>query len=198
MVDAGSRDNNVNGWPQGRPGRRHGLPRSPRRLRNDCASLASSARFRIGVRVLAGGTPSGYPGSPPPPTASRHVLGRAATPRLGAGPTPLIGLRGGCNGLIALLLGLLAADALGRHFLLHPLHSQFGKSASRDPHAGSPHPWRAAHGPIWSGGSDPAGTPRQEPRRRGRYAGRSLTPSTITLLLASATGHDRFGIISGT
>jgi hypothetical protein len=59
MVDAGSRDNNVNGWPQGRPGRRHGLPRSPRRLRNDCASLASSARFRIGVRVLAGGTSMG-------------------------------------------------------------------------------------------------------------------------------------------
>jgi hypothetical protein len=176
-----------------------------------CETIVQALRVPLGSVSVSGswpaarawaslppGTPSGHLGSPPPPTASRHVLGRAATPQLGAGPTPLIGLRGGCNGLIALLLGLLAADALGRHFLLHPLHSQFGKSASRDPHAGSPHPWRAAHGPIWSGGSDPAGTPRQEPRRRGRYAGRSLTPSTITLLLASATGHDRFGIISGT
>jgi hypothetical protein len=33
-------------------------------------------------------------------------------------PQPVIGLQAGCNGLIALLPGLLAADALDRHCLL--------------------------------------------------------------------------------
>jgi hypothetical protein len=67
--------------------RQHGACRPPGRPRNGLASLGYSARFRISHDVgrldslwtsAAPGTPSGYLGSPPPPTARRHVLGGAA------------------------------------------------------------------------------------------------------------------------
>jgi hypothetical protein len=38
---------------------------------------------------------------------------------------PLLGLLAGCNGVIALLLGLLPAAPLGRQFVLHPLERLF-------------------------------------------------------------------------
>jgi hypothetical protein len=69
--------------------------------------------------VLAGGTSMGLAGR----LKRLCLLGFLDHHRF---PQPLIRLRAGCNGLIALLLGLLAADALDRHFLLHHLHSQFG------------------------------------------------------------------------
>ena len=40
-------------------------------------------------------------------------------------PQPLLGLLAGCNGVIALLLGLLPAAPLDRQFVLHPLEGLF-------------------------------------------------------------------------
>jgi hypothetical protein len=104
-----------------------------------CETIVQALRVPLGSVSVSGswpaarawaspppGTPSGYRGHhrlPPLADTSRAALQRRDQE---PGPTPLIGLRAGCNGLIALLLGLLAADALDRHFLLHHLHSQFG------------------------------------------------------------------------
>jgi hypothetical protein len=99
-------------------GRQHGPPRSPDRLRNGLASLAYSARFRIShdvgrLQIVCGpqrhlgrlrGT-WGHHRLPPLADTSWAALQRRDQE---PGPTPLIGLRAGCNGLIALLLGLLA------------------------------------------------------------------------------------------
>jgi hypothetical protein len=95
-----------------------GPPRSPDRLRNGLASLAYSARFRIShdvgrLQIVCG--PQRHLGRLPG-TWGHHRLPPLADTSWAAlqrrdqepGPTPLIGLRAGCNGLIALLLGLLA------------------------------------------------------------------------------------------
>ena len=57
----------------------------------------------------------------PPGTPSGHlgVVGGQSLPQ------PLLGLLAGCNGVIALLLGLLPAVPLGGQFVLHPLESLF-------------------------------------------------------------------------
>jgi hypothetical protein len=87
-------------------------------LRNGLASLAGSARFRIGVSVWAGKIVRG---------PRCRFLGILARQHLWQ---PLLGSLTACNGVIALLLRVLPQAPLDGQFLLSPLVSLIAIQAS--------------------------------------------------------------------